>query len=99
MSPEIIGLIGIVALLVLMLLRVQVGIALVVVGFTGYLILTEPKIALSQLGMSAFGTVSNYSLSVMPMFILMGMFLSYSGMAKDLFKAVDHWVGHIRGGL
>lgn len=99
MSPEITGLIGIAVLILLILLRVQVGIALLLVGFTGYSMLKNPEIALSQLGMSAFGTVSNYSLSVMPMFILMGMFLSYSGLAKDLFKAVDHWVGNIRGGL
>ncbi|MDV2883708.1 TRAP transporter large permease [Alkalihalophilus pseudofirmus] len=99
MSPEMIGVIGIISLLILILLRVQVGIALLLVGFTGYLTLSGSNVALAQLGMSAFGTASKYSLSVMPMFILMGMFLSYSGLAKDLFKAVDHWVGHVRGGL
>jgi tripartite ATP-independent transporter DctM subunit len=99
MSPEVVGIIGIVALFVLILLRVQVGIALLLVGFTGYMYLSGTNVALAQLGMSAFGTASKYSLSVMPMFILMGMFLSYSGLAKDLFKAVDHWVGHVRGGI
>jgi len=99
MSPEIIGLIGVVVLLILMLLRVQVGMALLLVGFFGVMVLTRPETALSQLGISAYGTASNYSLSVMPMFILMGMFLSYSGLAKDLFQTVDNWIGHIRGGL
>lgn len=94
-----IGVIGIIALFILILLRVQVGIALLLVGFTGYYFMSGSNVALAQLGMSAFGTASKYSLSVMPMFILMGMFLSYSGIAKDLFKAVDHWVGHVRGGL
>ncbi len=93
------GLIGIIALFVLILLRVQVGIALLLVGFGGYYFLSGERVALAQLGMSAFGTASKYTLSVMPMFILMGMFLSYSGLAKDLFKAVDRWVGHIRGGI
>lgn len=99
MSPEVLGVIGIISLFFLILLRVQVGISLLLVGFTGYLFLSGSDVALAQLGMSSFGTASNYSLSVMPMFILMGMFLSYSGLAKDLFKAVDHWVGHIRGGM
>src|SRR5699024_2570887 len=99
MNPETLGIIGIIALVILILLRVQVGIALLLVGFFGYYFLSGPDVALSQLGTSAFGTASKYTLSVMPMFILMGMFLSYSGLATDLFKAVDTWVGHIRGGL
>lgn len=99
MSPEMIGLIGIIAFVALVLLRVQVGIALLTVGLIGYAYLVNPQVALSQLGMSSFGTAAKYSLSVMPMFILMGMFLSGSGLAKDLFKAVDYWVGQIRGGL
>ncbi|MBP1971237.1 tripartite ATP-independent transporter DctM subunit [Virgibacillus natechei] len=99
MSPESLGTIGIIILVVLILLRVQVGIALLLVGFTGYYFLSGPDVALAQLGTSAFGTASKYTLSVMPMFILMGMFLSYSGLAKDLFRSVDSWVGHIRGGL
>lgn len=94
-----IGILGVILLLVLVLLKVQVGISLLVVGFLGYIFLTNTQIALSQLGMTAFSAVSNYSLSVIPMFILMGMLLSYSGLAKDLFKAVDHWIGHLRGGM
>lgn len=99
MSPELIGSIGIVALVILILLRVQVGISLLLVGFVGYYFLSGPDVALAQLGTSAFGTASKYTLSVMPMFILMGMFLSYSGLATDLFRSVNSWVGHVKGGL
>lgn len=99
MSPELIGLLGIVLLFVLLLLRVPVGMSLLLVGFLGYIGISNLNVANSQLGISGFGTASSHSLSVMPMFILMGLFLSFSGLAKELFKAVDSWVGHFRGGL
>lgn len=99
MSPELIGTIGVILLLILVLLRVPVGFSLLLIGFGGYLFLANQKAALAQLGLSPFMTASSYSLSVMPMFILMGMFLSYSGLGRDLFRAADAWVGHIRGGL
>src|SRR5699024_9165522 len=99
MSPETLGIIGIIALVILILLRVQVGIALRLVGFFGYYFLSGPDVALAQLGTSAFGTASKYTLSVVLMFILMVMFFCYEGLAGDLFRPVDSWVGHVRGGL
>ncbi len=99
MSPEIIGVIGIVLLLVLILLRVSVGLSLFLVGFLGVSMLSDWSVGLSQLGASAFGSANNYGLSVIPMFILMGMFMSNTGLGKDLFIAVDKWIGHLRGGL
>ncbi|MGG0719464.1 TRAP transporter large permease [Robertmurraya massiliosenegalensis] len=99
MSPEVIGLIGIGLLLVLILLRVSVGLSLFLVGFLGVAWLSDWNVGLSQLGSSAFGTAKNYSLSVIPLFILMGMFMSNTGLGKDLFQAVDKWIGHFRGGL
>ncbi|WP_054711691.1 TRAP transporter large permease [Bacillus sp. JCM 19041] len=99
MSPELIGIVGILALFVLLLLKVPVGISLILVGFVGCWALAGLGSSLAQLGMVGFSTASNHSLSVMPMFILMGMFLSYSGLAKDLFSAVNHWGGKVSGGL
>lgn len=99
MSPELIGLIGISLLLVLILLRVSVGLSLFLVGFLGVAWLSDWNVGLSQLGSSAFGTSNNYSLSVIPLFILMGMFMSNTGLGKDLFYTVDKWIGHFRGGL
>ncbi|WP_428912446.1 TRAP transporter large permease [Niallia sp. Krafla_26] len=99
MSPEIIGVLGIVLLLVLILLRVSVGLSLFLVGFVGVSMLSDWSVGLSQLGASAFGSSNNYGLSVIPMFILMGMFMSNTGLGKDLFIAVDKWIGHLRGGL
>ncbi|TKC18418.1 TRAP transporter large permease [Robertmurraya kyonggiensis] len=99
MSPELIGVIGISLLLVLILLRVSVGLSLFLVGFLGVSWLSDWNVGLSQLGTSAFGTAKNYSLSVIPLFILMGMFMSNTGLGKELFQAVDKWIGHFRGGL
>lgn len=99
MSPETLGIIGIIALLVLFLLRVPVSVSLIIVGTLGLGMIRGWDSALIQLGTTPFSTASSYSLSVIPLFILMGMFLSYSGFGHDLYRAVDAWIGHVRGGL
>lgn len=99
MSPETIGVIGIILLLVLFLLRVPVSVSLIVVGTFGLALIRGWNTALTQLGTTPFSTAASYSLSVIPLFILMGMFLSYSGFGHDLYTAVDAWIGHIKGGL
>jgi len=98
-SPELIGLIGIGILLVLFALRMLVGVSMLMVGFLGYCYLASPKAGLTKLGIDPFVTASNYSLSVVPLFILMGMILSYGGLGRDLYRAVDTWLGHLRGGM
>lgn len=99
MTPEIIGVFGIILLVVLILLRLSVGIALLLTGFIGIAWITDWNVAIAQLGMSAFTQAKNYSLSVIPLFVLMGMFLSYSGLGKDMFASVYKWFGNVRGGL
>ncbi|SHG64294.1 TRAP transporter large permease [Ornithinibacillus halophilus] len=99
MSPEIIGVIGIFVLLLLFVIRVPVAISLIIVGTVGLAFIRNWDSALVQLGTTPFSTASSYSLSVIPLFILMGMFLSYSGFGRDLYAAVDAWIGHIKGGL
>lgn len=99
MSPEIIGTIGIVTLLGLFLLKIPVSISLIIVGTIGLSLIRGWDTALVQLGSTPFSVASSYSLSVIPLFILMGMFLSYSGFGHDLYHAVDAWIGHVKGGL
>ncbi len=99
MSPETIGMIGIVLLLVLFVLRVPISVSLIIVGIFGISMIRGWDAALIQLGTTPFSTASSYSLSVIPLFVLMGMFLSYSGFGNDLYRAVDSWIGHVRGGL
>ncbi|NSL50593.1 TRAP transporter large permease [Calidifontibacillus erzurumensis] len=99
MSPEMIGVLGIAALIVLFMLRIPVGISLLMVGLVGTALIRGLDIAIIQSGRTAFDTASSYTLSVIPLFILMGMILSYSGLGGDLYKAVDSWMGHLKGGL
>lgn len=94
-----IGLFGVILLLILFLLNVPVSISLVIVGTVGIGFIRNWETAFVQLGSTPFSTASSYSLSVIPLFILMGMFLSYSKFGNDLYTAVDSWIGHIRGGL
>ncbi|WP_018924325.1 TRAP transporter large permease [Salsuginibacillus kocurii] len=99
MSPEVTGVVGVIALLVLFLFKVPVSISLIIVGTVGFGTIRGFDTAFVQLGSIPFSTASSYSLSVIPLFILMGMFLSYSGFGRDLFRSIDKWIGHIRGGM
>lgn len=99
MSSELVGVIGSVVLVFLILLRVPVGLAMMLVGLVGYSILQSVDLALVQLGMSTFNHAGSYTLTVIPMYTLMGLFLFNSGLSEDLYKAVDNWVGKIRGSL
>ena len=82
-----------------MLLRVPVGMAMGLVGVTGYAYLTGGGPALKLVGQTSMRTVTDYTFGVIPMFLLMGAFVSASGMSRELFRAANTFVGHLRGGL
>src|SRR5712671_4448117 len=99
MSNEAVALTGFVSLFVLMLLRVPVGMAMGLVGITGFGYLTGLAPALKLIGQTTMRTVTDYSFGVIPMFLLMGAFVSVSGISRELFRAANTFVGHLRGGL
>lgn len=99
MNPVTVGIIGIVALIVLFLLKMPVAFAMALVGFAGFAALASPEAALSLLGRDFFDTFSSYPLSVIPMFILMGTFAFASGISQRLYKTAYAWIGQRRGGL
>jgi tripartite ATP-independent transporter DctM subunit len=99
MSPTAIGLVGMAALLVLLFLRMPIGIAMSLVGALGIAALNSPDAALIALGSYPYSYSAVHSLSVIPLFVLMGNFAVVSGMSSDLFAAAYAWVGHRRGGL
>jgi tripartite ATP-independent transporter DctM subunit len=99
MNPELVGLVGILALLGLIALRVYIGVAMAVVAFVGIALLNSWDAAWSVLGMVPFTTGSFYPLSVIPLFVLMGQLVFHSGMSQGVYKAVYGWVGHLPGGL
>ena len=99
MSREMIGLIGVVAMLILLALRMPIGIAMLLVGIVGFAWLNGPTAALAALGSYPYSYAAVYDLAVIPLFVLMGNFAAASGMSRDLFGAAYAWVGHWRGGL
>ncbi|MCR6477334.1 TRAP transporter permease [Variovorax sp. ZS18.2.2] len=99
MSPDAVAILGFVALFVLMLLRVPVGMAMGLVGVVGYSYLVGPGPALKLVGQTSMRTVTDYTFGVIPMFMLMGALVSVSGVSRELFKAANSMIGHLRGGL
>jgi tripartite ATP-independent transporter DctM subunit len=99
MSTVLIGVLSFVVLLILVFLHMPISIVMVVVGTIGYALVVNPQAALIKLGTDTFNNAAVYTLSVIPMFLLMGLFLGTSGLARRLFDAFNAWLGHIRGGL
>jgi tripartite ATP-independent transporter DctM subunit len=99
MSTDAVAVIGFVSLFVLMLLRVPIGMALGLVGVTGFGYLTSMSPALKIVGHTTMRTVTDFNYAVVPLFLLMGAFATTSGMSRELFRAANAFIGHLRGGL
>ena len=95
-----IGVLSFPALLALIFLRVPIGLAMFLAGLVGLLIVSgDTTVPFARLKSETFGTFSNYSLSIVPMFLLMGHFATLGGMSQALFKAAESWLGHRKGGV
>ncbi len=99
MDRELVTVLGFAAMFALMALRVPIGVAMGVVGVLGFGALSGMSPAMNLLGNVPMSVLTDYNLSVIPMFILMGAFASRSGMSSELFTAGRAWFGHRRGGL
>jgi len=99
MSTDAVAIIGFLVLFALMLLRVPVGMAMGLVGVTGFGYIVGGAPALKMVGQTSMRTVTDYNFGVIPMFLLMGAFVSNSGMSRELFRAANAFVGHRKGGL
>ena len=99
LAPDAVAVIGFVVLFALMLLRVPVGMAMGLVGVSGFGYLVGAGPALKMVGQTSMRIVTDYTFGVIPMFLLMGAFVSRSGMSRELFRAANTFVGHLRGGL
>ena len=102
---EIVGLVGLGAVFLLLALRIPVALAMMLVGIGGNFALAEVtgylKFApyIKQFKTLFFGSVANYDLSVVPLFILMGYLASETGISRDLFHGMRALVGRFRGGV
>jgi tripartite ATP-independent transporter DctM subunit len=95
------GLIGLAAMLVIAFLRVPIALAMAVVGIVGYAYMRDWNwaVAFASAQTKIYETGRNYTLSVVPLFILMGSFTTRAGMSQELFRAAYAFIGHLRGGL
>ncbi len=100
MSPLMIGILAIIILLVLLFLGVPIGFSMLAVGFFGYLLVTQNfSAAIGVLKTVPFTTTSSYTLSVIPLFVLMGQIIYYAGISSELYNTCYKWLGRLRGGL
>jgi tripartite ATP-independent transporter DctM subunit len=95
---EIAGL-GFGGVFLLMILGIPIALAMLVVGLGGIAINISERTAMGMIGQLPINATMSYELSVLPMFILMGVFVTRARMSEDLYRLCHGFVGHMRGGL
>ncbi|MBI4286741.1 MAG: TRAP transporter large permease [Chloroflexi bacterium] len=99
MSTELLGVIGVIVMLVLIFAGVHVAIANGAVGFIGLVLTTNMQAAVLQAANIFFHTSSDYSLTVLPLFIIMGFFAGASAVSRGAFDFAFKWLGNFPAGL
>jgi C4-dicarboxylate transporter DctM subunit len=99
MSPEIVGLVGIIVMLFFLGTGLWIGLAMGIVGFLGVWYIRGFDIALNMAGTIPYENIASYTLSVMPMFVLMGYVIAQTGIGSDLYYSAHKCIGQLRGGL
>lgn len=97
--PVAVGFIGLGLLVVLMALRFPIGIALGTVSLSGMFVLRGPSAAMAALAGLPFEFAASWSLSAVPMFLLMGAIAFHTGLTRSLFSAARKWLSFLPGGL
>ncbi len=95
----LISIIGLAVLLGSLFLGLPIAWGMLLVGTLGFAYFTGIEAALSMAAQTSFDTAMSYSFTVLPLFILMGNLVNASGLSKDLYKAANAFIGHLRGGL
>ncbi len=99
LDRETIGLLGVAALLLLIFLRVPIGIALSTVSIAGIYMILNERAAFGMLAEVPYDFIAHWSLSSVPMFLLMGYFCFYAGLTAGLFRLARLWLSWLPGGL
>ena len=94
-----VGLIGFLALAGCIALQMPIGVAMVLVGGVGIWWLGGMNLVAYAVGTAPFEAAYPYALSVLPLFVMMGVFATHSGISRKLFNTANAMVGHLRGGL
>ncbi len=95
----LVSVLGLGAVLVLVFLRMPIAIAMGLVGFVGYAEERGFRASISMVGRLIIDTAQDYGLSVVPLFILMGLFVNKGGLSRELYQVSYAFLGHMRGGL
>lgn len=98
-SRTTVGTLGFVIMILLMTLRISVAVSMIVAAVTGTAALVGLEPALARLGSDAFQGAASFNLSVIPLFILMGLTLASADLGKDLYRAIDAFAWRMRGGM
>ncbi|MDU8925826.1 TRAP transporter large permease [Alisedimentitalea sp. MJ-SS2] len=93
------GMIGFACVLALVLVRVPIAFAMGLVGMIGYTLESSYRGAISMVARLIIDTAQDYGLSVVPLFILMGLFVNKGGISRELYAAANAFMGHFKGGL
>jgi C4-dicarboxylate transporter, DctM subunit len=99
MSPEIIGLIGILVMMAFLGTGMWIGIAMAISSFIGIILIRNLGVALTMLGGVTYQNVAFYAMSVVPMFVFMGQIVAETEIGDDMYFSARQWMGQIRGGL
>jgi C4-dicarboxylate transporter, DctM subunit len=99
MNEIIAGIVGLILLLGLFLTGIELAFAMGIIGFLGYAAVVSPHAAMSILANDFYDTLESYSLTVIPLFVLMGQVAFNGGIAKRLYDSTNKFFGHIPGGL
>lgn len=98
-TADLVAIGGFVAMFVLMGLRVPLGVSMGLVGVFGFAAMRGINPALNLLTTSPIRVITDFNLTLVPFFILMGVFATNSGMSRELFRTGNAWLGQFRGGL
>lgn len=99
MDPITIGAVGFAALFTLIILGMPIGFSFLSIGFLGTVYLAGTASALSALARTPFTWISDYVFTTVPLFVLSGLLIAKSGIAKEMFTAANVWLGRLPGGL
>jgi C4-dicarboxylate transporter, DctM subunit len=99
MNEVTVGLLGLGVLLVLFVTGLELAIAMLAIGFLGFAYLISPAAASNLLAKDIFDCFESYTLTVVPLFVLMGQLSFNTGIANRLYDTAHRFMGHIRGGL
>lgn len=99
MDPITIGLLSLASLLVMIALRVPIAVSLLTVSFAGIYLIAGLRPAMNMLSTIPYSTAASWTLSSIPMFLLMGYIAFHSGLTSGLFHAARVWLGWLPGGL